>query len=109
MSFTVPAAGQDEPGAVVPGAWQDPEISVPVSVIGDAAELMALVAELIDASRDGVVRARIEALLEAKGAEPGPAADWMITSIRRLAREADSILACEGISCDRGLARYWAG
>jgi hypothetical protein len=31
----------------------------------------------------------------------------MITSIRRLAREADSILAYEGIACDRGLARYW--
>jgi hypothetical protein len=107
MSFTVPAAGQDEPGGAVPGAWQDPEISVPVSVIGDAAELMALVAELIDSSRDGVARARIEALLKAKGAEPGPAAGWMITSIRRLAREAESILACEGISCDRGLARYW--
>ena len=39
MSFTVPAASQDEP-----------EISVPVSVIGDAAELLALVAELIDTS-----------------------------------------------------------
>ena len=39
MSFTVPAVPQDEP-----------EISVPVSVIGDAAELLALVAELIDAA-----------------------------------------------------------
>lgn len=107
MSFTIPAAGQDEPGNVVPGGGQEPEISVPVSAIGDAAELMALVAELIDSSRDGVIRARIEALLDAKGAEPGPAADWMITSIRRLAREADSILAYEGIACDRGLARYW--
>jgi hypothetical protein len=96
MSFTVPAAGQDEP-----------EITVPVSVIGDAAELMALAAELIDASRDGLIRARIEALLDAKGAEPRPAADWMITSVRRLAREADAILAREGIACDRGLARYW--
>jgi hypothetical protein len=95
MSFTIPA-GQDEP-----------EISVPVSVIGDAAELMTLVAGLIDASRDGVIRERIEALLNARGAEPGPAADWMITSIRRLAREADAILACEGMACDQGLARYW--
>ena len=96
MSFTVPAVPQDEP-----------EISVPVSVIGDAAELLALAAELIDTSRDGVLRTRIEALMDAKGAEPGPAADWMITSVRRLAREADSVLAREGISCDRGLARYW--
>lgn len=95
MSFTVPAAPQDEP-----------EITVPVSVVGDAAELMTLVAELIDSSRDGVIRARIEALLDAKGAEDRPAADWLITSVRRLAREADAILACEGIACDRGLARY---
>jgi hypothetical protein len=107
MSFTIPAAGQDEPEAAVPDAWQEPEISVPVSVIGDVAELMTLVAELIDVSRDGVIRGRIEALLDAKGAEPGPAADWMITSVRRLAKEADAILACEGMACDRGLARYW--
>jgi hypothetical protein len=95
MSFTIPAAGQE------------PEVSVPVSVVGDAAELMTLVAELIDSSRDGVIRTRIEALLDAKGAEPRPAADWLITSVRRLAREADAILAYEGIACDRGLARYW--
>jgi len=107
MSFTIPAAGQDEPESAVPDAWQEPEISVPVSVIGDTAELMTLVAELIDASRDGVIRGRIEALLDAKGAGPRPAADWMITSVRRLAREADAILAYEGMACDRGLARYW--
>lgn len=107
MTFSVPAAGQDEPEAAGPGAWQEPEISVPASVIGDTAELMALVAELIDASRDGVIRGRIEALLEAKGAEPRPAADWMITSVRRLAREAGAVLSFEGIACDRGLARYW--
>ena len=86
---------------------QEPEVSVPVSVIGDTAELMTLAAELIDASRDGVIRARTGALLEGKGAEPRPAADWMITSIRSLAREAEAVLACEGIACDRGLARYW--
>ena len=38
MSFAVPAAA----------GRHEPEISVPVSVIGDAAELLALVAELID-------------------------------------------------------------
>jgi hypothetical protein len=94
MSFTIPAAGQDEP-----------EISVPVSVIGDAAELLALVAELLDTAPGA--REQVEALLDAKGAEPGPAADWMITSVNALARKADAILAFEGIACDRGLARYW--
>ena len=107
MSFTIPA-GQDEPEAAVPGGGQDePEISVPVSVIGDAAELLALVAELIDAGRDGVIREQVEALLDAKGAEPRPAAGWMIASVNALARKADAILAFEGIACDRGLARYW--
>jgi hypothetical protein len=94
MSFTIPAAGQDEP-----------EITVPVSVIGDAAELLALVAELIDTAPGA--REQVEALLDAKGAEPGPAADWMIASVGALARQADAILAFEGIACDRGLARYW--
>ena len=94
MSFTVPAAPQDEP-----------EVSVPVSVIGDAAGLLALVAELIDTAPGA--REQVEALMAAKGAEPGPAADWMIASVGALARQADAILAFEGIACDRGLARYW--
>jgi hypothetical protein len=96
MSFTVPAAPQDEP-----------QVSVPVSVIGDAAELLALVAELIGTAPGGAVRAQIEALMARKGAEPGPAADWMIASVGALARQAEEILAFEGIACDRGLARYW--
>jgi len=94
MSFTVPAAGQEEP-----------EIIVPVSVIGDAAELAALVAELIDTAPG--IRGQVEELMDRKGAEPGPAADWMIASISALARRAEEILAFEGIACDRGLACYW--
>ncbi len=94
MSFTVPAAGQDEP-----------EISVPVSVIGGVAELAAPVAELIDTAPG--IRGQVEALMDRKGAEPGPAADWMIASVTALARRAEEILAFEGIACDRGLARYW--
>jgi hypothetical protein len=96
MPFTVPAIPQDEP-----------EVSVPVSVIGDAAELLALVAELIDTAPGGAVRAEVESLMDRKGAEPGPAADWMIASVAALARQAEEILAHEGIACDRGLARYW--
>ena len=96
MPFTVPAAGQDEP-----------EISVPASVIGGAAELLALVAELIDTAPGGAVRTEIEALMDRKGAEPGPAADWMIASVTALARQADAILSYEGIACDRELPRYW--
>jgi hypothetical protein len=86
----------------VPG---EPEITVPVSVIGDAAELLALAAELIDTAPGA--RGQVEALMGRKGAEPGPAADWMIASIGALARRAEEILAFEGIACDRGLAAYW--
>src|ERR1700689_5686193 len=90
----------------VPGASQgEPEVTVPVSVIGDAAELLALVAELIDTAPG--IRGQAEALMDRKGAEPGPAADWMIASVTALARKAEEILAYEGIACDRGLACYW--
>jgi len=90
----------------VPGASQgEPEVTVPVSVLRDAAELLALVAELIDTAPGA--RGQVEALLDRKGAEPGPAADWMIASVNALARAAEEILAFEGIACDRGLARYW--
>lgn len=90
----------------VPGACQDePEITVPASVVGDAAELLALVAELIGTAPGA--REQVEALMEAKGAEPRPAADWMIASVSALARRAEEILAFEGIACDRALARYW--
>jgi hypothetical protein len=106
MSFTVPAVPPDEPEPVVPAVLpEEPEISVPVSVIGDTAELLTLVAELIDTAPGS--REQIEALLGRKGAEPGPAADWMIASVWALANEAKEILAFEGVACDRGLARYW--
>jgi hypothetical protein len=98
MSFTVPAA-----------AGGEPEITVPARVIGEAAEILALAAELIDTAPGA--RGQAGALMGRKGAEPGPAAaaaaDWMIASVAALARETDAILAYEGIAFDRGLARYW--
>ena len=102
MPLAVPGTPQDEPETDVPG---EPEIMVPASVIGDTAELMTLVLELINTG-PGIPRA-IEALMDSKGVEPRPAADWMIASIAALAKRADSILAYEGIACDRGLALYW--
>ena len=75
--------------------------------MGDAAEILNLIGDLIDHDGDGVIRARIEAFLDAAGAEPRPAADWLIASVRRLARESETILAYEGISVDRRLPCYW--
>ncbi len=96
FTFTVPAAGPDD---------EEPEISVPAGFVGDAAELLALAAELIDTAPGA--RGQVEALLAARGAEPGPAADWMIASVAALARQAEAILAFEGIASDRGLAACW--
>jgi hypothetical protein len=96
MSFTIPSVPQ-----------AGPDVAVPASVVGDAAEVLNLIGELIDHDADGVIRARIEAFLGAAGAEPRPAADWLVASVRRLAREAEAILAYEGISVDRGLPGYW--
>lgn len=42
FTFAVPAAGPGD---------EEPEISVPASFVGDAAELLALAAELIDTAR----------------------------------------------------------
>lgn len=95
-SFTVPSVPEAEP-----------DVAVPVSVVGDAAEILNLIGDLIDHDGDGVIRARIEAFLDAAGAEPRPAADWLIASVRRLARESEAILAYEGISVGRCLPCYW--
>ena len=83
MSFTFPAAGRRRPRCRRAGG------RVPASVIGDAAEVLALIADSSTPAATAL-RARIEALLDAKGAEPRPAADWLIASVRRLAREADA-------------------
>src|ERR1700678_4771622 len=95
MSFTIPAPGQDEPAAAVPAAPQDePEVSVPVSVIGDAAELLALVAELIGTAPGA--REQVEALMGRKGAQPGTAADWMVAPVRAPARRGGALPAFGG-------------
>jgi hypothetical protein len=85
----------------------EPEVAVSAWTIGDAVEVLTLVAELIETSPGGAVRAEMEALMDRKGADPVPAADWMTASVRALAQELDDVLAFEGIACDRRLAQYW--
>jgi hypothetical protein len=94
MSFTVPAMDGG------------PKVAVSAWTIGEAAEILALAVELIDTAPGGAVRAQIEALMDRKGADPVRAADWMITSVRTLAKEMDGVLAAEGIGYDQALARY---
>jgi hypothetical protein len=94
MSFTVPPVPQDEP-----------EIAVPAFDAGEAAEILALVAGLLAAEPEaGMAAVRF---LEAKGADPLPALDWLAEAAGRLAGELEAALSHEGIAIDRALARYW--
>jgi hypothetical protein len=87
------------------GEDRDPEIAVSAWTIGEAAEILALISELITA--EPAVTAAIARFLDRKGADLLPAASWLTASISQLAAQLDDALAAEGISIDRGLARYW--
>jgi hypothetical protein len=82
----------------------EPDITVPAGTIGTAAEVLALISELIASEPD--VTAAVARFLAGKDARPLPATAWLITSISGLAAKLDGVLAAEGIACDRGLARY---
>jgi len=85
MSFSVPVL-QDEP-----------DVAFPAGTIGEAAGILALAGELI-AAEPGIAAAAAR-LLESRGADPGPAASWLLAGFSRV--------AAGGIACDRVLARYW--
>jgi hypothetical protein len=92
MSFTVP----------VPAV--EPDVAVPAFDVGEAAEILALVSGLLAAEpAAGTAAARF---LEARGADPLPAATWLIEGAGRLAGELDAALSHAGIACDRVLDRY---
>jgi hypothetical protein len=91
MPFTVPVP-QDEPDA-----------AVPAGTISEAAEILALVAGLLAEPEARTAAAR---LLEARGAAPLPALDWLAEGAGRLAGELDATLSYAGIACDRVLDRY---
>ena len=77
MSFTVPPVPQDEP-----------EIAVPAFDAGEAAEILALVAGLLAAEPEaGTAAARF---LEARGASPLPAVDWLAEGAWPAGRRAGS-------------------
>jgi hypothetical protein len=94
MSFTVPDVPGDEPEAVVAAG-----------TIGEAAEILALLGRLLAAEPEaGTAAARF---LEAAGADPLPALDWLTAGAGRAAGELQAALSCAGIACDRVLPRYW--
>ncbi len=94
MTFTMPAVPADEP-----------DVSVPAGAIGEAAEILALVSGLLAAEPEAAAAA--SRFLDGKGADPLPAASWLITGAGRVAGELEAALAAEGIACDRVLPRYW--
>lgn len=85
----------------------EPDVCVPASLIGGAAEVLALIGDIAGHDPGGAFRGRVEDFMDEIGAEPRPAADWLIGSVRRLAREAEDALAREGIEVDRELPCYW--
>ena len=93
MSFTV-AVPQDEPG-----------VAVPAGIIGEAAEILALIGKLLAAEPEaGTAAARF---LDAAGASPLPALDWLTEGAGRVAGELEAALSHAGIASDRVLPRYW--
>ena len=85
----------------VPVPAAEPDVAVPSF---DAAEILALVSGLLAAEPEaGTAAARF---LEARGADPLPAATWLIEGAGRLAGELDAALSHGGIACDRVLDRY---
>jgi hypothetical protein len=88
----------------VPVPAAEPDVAVPAFDAGEAAEILALVSGLLAAEPEaGTVAARF---LEARGADPLPALDWLAEGAGRLAGVLDGALSYEGIACDRVLDRY---
>jgi hypothetical protein len=82
----------------------EPEIAVSAGTAGQAAEVLALIGELIAA--EPPVFAAIGRFLDAKGADQLPATGWLIDSISDLASRLGGTLETAGISVDRTLPRF---
>jgi hypothetical protein len=87
----------------VPVPAGEPDIAVPAFDAGEAAEILALAAGLLAEPEARTAAARF---LEARGADPLPALDWLAEGAGRLAGELDTALSYAGIACDRVLDRY---
>jgi hypothetical protein len=82
----------------------DPHIEVSACTIGEAAEVLALVAGA--AAAEPAIGAALARFLAGKGADPAHAMSWLVTRAGVLAAELDGALAFEGISTGPGLDRY---
>lgn len=96
----VPVSSQDQHG----GQDCEPEIAVPAGTAGQAAEVLALIGELIDT--EPPVFAAISRFLDARGTDQLPATQWLIDSISDLASQLGGALGYEGINVDPILPRF---
>ncbi len=82
----------------------EPEIAVSAGTAGQAAEVLALIGELIAA--EPPVFAAISRFMDARGADQLPATGWLMDSISGLASQLGGTLETAGISVDRTLPRF---
>lgn len=87
-----------------PGEDCDPHITVSASMIGQAAEVLALIARA--AAAEPAIMPALARFLAAQGADPAYAMDWLVTRAAELAAGLGGALAMEGISVDPVLDRY---
>ena len=93
-----------EPGAVPWPCDADPEIGVSVITAAQAAEVLALIGELIRA--EPPVFPAISRFLDARGAGQLPATEWLLDAISGLAADLGSAVENAGFSIDRTLPRF---
>lgn len=83
-----------------------PQVAVDAETAAGAAEILALVGELLRVSSGTGLRTQLARFLRGKGADPAYATDWLVSRIPALAAELHGAVAAEGISIDPGLDRY---
>lgn len=93
-------------GACQPGQDDecDPHVVVSAGMIGEAAEVLALVAAA--AAAEPAIRPALARFLAGRGADPAHAMSWLVTRAAELAAGLGGALADEGISVDPVLDRY---
>jgi hypothetical protein len=82
----------------------DPHVEVSACTIGEAAEILALIAGA--AAAEPPVKTALARFLAGKGADPAHAMSWLVTRAGELAAGLHGALAFEGISIDPVLDRY---
>lgn len=94
------------PGGYQPGQDEEcqPYVVAGAGMIGEAAEVLALVAAAAHA--EPAIMPALARFLAGRGADPAHAMSWLVTRAAELAAALGGALADEGISADPVLDRY---